>query len=140
MGNVWADCFVKFDNKSYTGCTFKYKTNFTENSVVDKCGKYCPLECDSTFYSHSLNSQTVMQSNAALDGSTSFTVYYSSLKVVTITEKPKTQLFDLISNIGGIFGLLIGIGFVSLFEVSEVFIEILVHFAHKNRNRIHPIK
>jgi len=134
LGNVWADCFVNYERLDTTGCTFKYKTSFVKNSVIDQCGKYCPLECDSTFYSHSLSSEI-----APGDNSIRFKVYYTSLKVVTITEKPKTQLFDLISNIGGIFGLFIGIGFVSVFEVSEIFIEIFVHFTFKNSNPIHPM-
>ncbi len=129
LGNVWSDCFVGFDQRNKERCTMKYKTNFSKDSVVEKCAQYCPLECDSTFYTYSLSSGEL---TPGVTNTTTFRVFYNSLKVAVISQKPKTQLFDLVSNIGGIFGLFIGLSFVSLFEISEIFIEILIYSVEKS--------
>jgi hypothetical protein len=50
-------------------------------------------------------------------------VYYQSLKYTSITQIPKTKVFDLISNLGGTLGLFIGVSFVTLFEFGELLIE-----------------
>jgi len=129
LGNVWSDCFVGLEKHDENLCTMKYKRNFTKNSVVENCAKYCPLECDSTIYTYSMSTgQPANESTTT----TTFRVFYNSLKVATISQKPKTQLFDLVSNIGGIFGLFIGLSFVSLFEIGEIFIEILISILFRN--------
>jgi hypothetical protein len=91
--------------------------------------------CDSTFYTHSISLAAYHN-----DPATSFRVFYSSLKVATISETPKTQLFDLISNIGGIFGLFIGISFVTLFELAEIFIEIIFSIFQRNNIKVENIE
>ncbi len=135
LGNVWSDCFFNFEKHSLSSCTMEFKENFTANSVVEKCEQYCPLECDSTFYTHSISLAAYHN-----DPATSFRVFFSSLKVATISETPKTQLFDLISNIGGIFGLFIGISFVTLFELAEIFIEIIFSIFQRNNNKVEIIE
>ena len=40
-----------------------------------------------------------------------------------LSQSPKEIEFDLISSIGGICGLFIGVSFVSLFEIGEILIE-----------------
>jgi hypothetical protein len=48
----------------------------------------------------------------------------------------KEKEFDLLSNIGGILGLFIGVSFVTLFEIGELLIEILLFiFKRKNNNK-----
>ena len=136
LGTVWSDCFVGLEKHDENLCTMKYKRNFTKNSVVENCAKYCPLECDSTIYTYSMSTgQPANESTTT----TTFRVFYNSLKVATISQKPKTQLFDLVSNIGGIFGLFIGLSFVSLFEIGEIFIEILISIFLRN-DRINNIE
>ena len=82
------------------------------------CDQYCPLVCDSISY---LVSDNNYMNN---DDLTSIVVFYQSLQYTLITQHPKTETFDFISSVGGILGLFIGISFVSLFEIGEVFIEI----------------
>ena len=55
-------------------------------------------------------------------------VYYESLKYTLISQQPKTQLLNLIPNIGGALGLFIGISFLSFIEIIELFIEIILSF------------
>ena len=55
-------------------------------------------------------------------------VYYNDLKYTLISEEPKTELFILISEIGGILGLFLGISFLSFFELFEILFEIFHTF------------
>ena len=48
-------------------------------------------------------------------------VYYRSLVYTFIAEEPKMEFFDLVSNIEGVFGLFIGMNFLSLIEFIELF-------------------
>ena len=52
-------------------------------------------------------------------------VYYKELKYTLISQQPKTEIFDLISKIGGILGLFMGISFMSLIEILEILFEIM---------------
>ena len=60
-------------------------------------------------------------------------VYFENLKYTSITQEPKMKEFDLVSSIGGIFGLFIGVSFVSLFEVGAMLAEILFVIFQKQR-------
>ncbi len=135
LGNVWTDCFLKFENNPM-GCTIKNKQDFFEKSVLEKCLKYCPLQCDSERYFYTISSSNTISklinsSSLGNDNFTTFWIFYNNLNVQFITQKPKIQLFDLISNIGGIFGLFIGFGFVSLFEFGELLLEIILILLEK---------
>ena len=79
------------------------------------------MECDSISYFVNENTMYYETSNEIHISS-----YYRSLKYIKIKQTPKMKEFDLISNIGGIFGLFIGISFVSLFELCELLMEILI--------------
>jgi len=131
LGRVWIDCFYVAEKQNQSRCTFKYKQNFTRNKVVEKCAEYCPLECDSTFYTYSLSSGY----DRSIEDITTFRLFYSTLKVTKISQKPKAKIFDLISTIGGILGIFIGLTFVSIFELGEILIEIVYSiFSIRERN------
>ncbi len=50
--------------------------------------------------------------------------YYNEFKYTLISEKPETESFKFISDIGGILGLFLGISFLSLIEIFEIIYEI----------------
>ena len=60
-----------------------------------------------------------------LDGALSFNVYYDALEYTLISEKPQTLLVDLVSNIGGLLGIFIGISFLSILEIFEFLFELI---------------
>jgi len=130
IGNVWEDCFVNFERKNLSGCIFNRKLEFFRESILDKCKEYCPLECESVSYTVNLNMLTNRNE-------TEIFIYYQSLKYTLISQLEKEKVFDLISNIGGIFGLFIGVSFVSLFEIGELFIEgfFILFYKKKNKNK-----
>ena len=125
LGSAWSDCWIKFEKKRW-GCTFDDKKAFFKNSLLDKCEKYCPLECDSISYSSSVNS-------LPFQNFFELRIYYEDLKYTSITQIPKSQTFDLVSDIGGICGLFIGVSFVTLFEIGELLIEGLFFLFERKR-------
>ena len=48
------------------------------------------------------------------------------VKQTFVNEEIKTQLADLISNIGGFLGLFLGLSFLSLIEFVEILIQIVL--------------
>jgi hypothetical protein len=65
-------------------------------------------------------------------------VFYDRLSFNEITEKPSFTFVDLISNVGGTFGLFIGISLLSFLEIVEIIYELLsIYF--KNKERIPPL-
>jgi hypothetical protein len=134
LGRVWRDCYIRKEVFDQNGCTYKYRRNFFEKSIVEKCANYCPLECNSTTYTFSSSSTY----NVFHKNTTAVRFFYNSLKVTKISQIPKTQIFDLVSNVGGIFSLFIGFSFVTLFEISEIFIVIAFSLFQSN-NRVEKI-
>jgi len=125
LGNVWEDCFVNHENKNSSGCIYNDKLIFFRESIINKSKDFCPMECETVSYSVNFNSIN--------DGEIKFTVYFESLKYTLISQIPKTREFDLLSNIGGIFGLFIGVSFVTVFEIGEVFIEVFYIISQRKK-------
>ena len=130
IGNVFEKCLMTFDYEIYDDCTWNYRSNFTKNNLVEKCSDYCPLECDSFSLSYSIStfsgSFTINQTNF-----TEIYFYYKTLKYKTVVQEPKMKWQQLISNLGGYLGLFVGLSFVSLFEITEIFIEIVFILTRK---------
>jgi len=137
LGNVFEQCWVIKERASYSSCTWKYRTNFTKNDLVEKCSDYCPLECDSMTFSYSISTYNRSYNRKSL--STEIYVYYRSLKYTSITQQAKMKWEQLISNLGGYLSLFVGLSFVSLFEITEIFVEIffiLSEGANPSQSRI----
>ena len=54
-----------------------------------------------------------------------FNIYYQDLSYSEITQIPKSDIIDLVSGMGGLLGLFIGVSFLSFAEVIEVILEII---------------
>ena len=125
-----------------------------------KCN--CPLECETNIlsYAYSISEYPTIQNSKFLMnqslikkrlGSLSYTdlkqnvarvqIFYNELKETFISEEIKTQIFDLVSNIGGTLGLFLGLSFLSLIEFFEIFFQILIIYLlkRKNQNKIEMI-
>ena len=53
-------------------------------------------------------------------------VFYSELKYTEIMQQPKATLVDLICGIGGILGLFVGASFLSIIELLEASIAVVL--------------
>ena len=114
---------IKRTNLNVSNCTDNFIETFQSSDPFEKCSKYCPLECDSNKLLVSLNTRELPRTGNITKGfdytefktyenvSKSFFsiyVYYEDLDYTLIEQIPKIQIFDLISNIGGLFGLFLG--------------------------------
>lgn len=120
IGNVWQQCWLELEKKNQSSCTWYFKQNFYTSSITEKCAKYCPLECTQISYSVEISSIHLVNSSL-----TKLKVFYRSLKFTSITQEPKILLIDLVSNIGGTFGLFVGVSFVTIIEIIEVLTELV---------------
>jgi hypothetical protein len=126
-------------------CVSEYLRIFYEKYQYDKCFKYCPLECESTnFIINTYNEQLPDFGNISLKaksdiGLHNFStyeevnkhfivlyIYYKNLNYKFISQNPKTEMFNFISNIGGILGVFLGISFLSFIEIIEIIYEIII--------------
>lgn len=133
---------------------------FTFN-VKSLCSQDCPLECDSIKYnsfksyakypsaayasvlsknsnirakydnSNTLN-QTVLKQNML-----ELNVFYDKMDYYVFEEVANMKLTDLLSTIGGTLGLFLGISVLSLFEIIDIVLQILLY---KRRNRLDVTK
>jgi hypothetical protein len=114
---------LKKANLNVSKCTDNFIEAFQSSDPFEKCSKYCPLECDSNKLLVSLNTRELPRTGNITKGfdytefktyenvSKSFFsiyVYYEDLDYTLIEQIPKIQIFDLISNVGGLFGLFLG--------------------------------
>ena len=53
-------------------------------------------------------------------------IFYDKLEQTIITEDIKTQVFDLVSGMGGTLGLFLGLSFLSLIEIVEILLQIIL--------------
>ena len=49
-----------------------------------------------------------------------------------ISQQSKMRVFDLFSNVGGLFGLFLGMGLLNLVEIIEIFSEVICILFIKN--------
>jgi len=128
LGSVWDDCWTKFENSTYLSCTWNFKANFYSKSIQEKCSFYCPLECDSISYS--------VEKNYIYDQNrTRFKVFFGSLKYNHISQEQAFPIEEFIGTIGDILGIFVGVSFVSLFEIIELLIELIIIFVNKQKNK-----
>jgi hypothetical protein len=128
-------------------CVSEYLKEFRISrlkSEFDKCSVYCPSECDSMTYMITSSYEALPKSGKISykskmeNGLNSFEtyeqvsrhfssilVYYKELKYTRISQEPKTMLFNVISNVGGILGLFLGISFLSFMEIFEMLFQII---------------
>ena len=60
-------------------------------------------------------------------------INYEKLEYTLIREDQKTTLIDLISNVGGTLGLCLGMSFLSIVEIAEIGMEIVLSLLKKNK-------
>jgi hypothetical protein len=129
---------------------------FDGSSLSPECNEMCPFECKKMIFStihsqlnefsnekaqeyfeHKLLKPKYEQLNSSLSdvkqSIINLNVFYDRLSFTEITEKPSFTFVDLVSNVGGTFGLFIGISLLSLLEIVELIYEILlIYFKNKD--------
>ena len=126
LGNVWPDCWVEKEEATLDSCTFNAKKDFYNRNLKQYCADFCPLECYTISYAININTFKSLHFNDT--DITSIKVFYRNLKYIYISQQPKMLLFDALSNVGGTLGLFIGLSFVTIFEIIEIFLELILLF------------
>jgi hypothetical protein len=120
----------KYSNDKIKSCYNTFMDHFHNDHDIDQvCSEYCPLECDTINYDISINSR--ISQTLSSDNITAIYVFYEDLKYTLISQQPKLQFIDLISNIGGSLGLFVGISFISFLELFEILVEIIFIYFEK---------
>ena len=127
-------------------CYQKAWSKFSDGSSRQMINCDCPLGCEETGYTYSVSSAEFPTKNYAqyllnhniikkrfLNVNKSLIVFddlkqsiarvqifYNELIETLIEESPKMSAADLVSNIGGTFGLFLGLSFASLIELFEI--------------------
>jgi hypothetical protein len=115
-----AKCYNNINDSNIKACVDSFLSKFE----VEKCSNYCPLECDTLNYQISHSSKKISSLDDSIRNKMfKIYVFYEDLKYTLITQKPKIELFGLISNIGGTLGLFIGFSFISVLELFELIAE-----------------
>lgn len=123
--------------------------NFYEEKIFKDYLTNCPIECDTISYtvttSHSvypsyeeylylLNNTNLMsnfpESNVSLieelkESVASVYIFFEDLEYTFISQQPKTESWNFISNIGGVLSLFIGFSFLSLIDIVQFILEII---------------
>lgn len=129
---------------------------------LSECASQCPYECNTEdfslsisytdfpswdFYYQKLHSNADFYEklfNLSVDDITyemftasvaSVFLYYDDLVDTQITESPSLTLVTLISNIGGIMGLFIGVSILSFVEFIELAVTFVIIVCQEYRNR-----
>ncbi len=120
-------------------CTANFVDHFK-----DDCTEYCPNLCSSVEYDISFYTEYIPNFGEIKNGSffdefknyenisknyLQISVYFEDLKYILIDQKPKMEPFDLVSNIGNVFGLFLGMGLLSFIEIIEIMIEFFIYIA-----------
>lgn len=135
--------FISSQNREYTQkecISLMNNNNLSENSL----NLYCPLECDTFNYDIRLYTQTLL-SYGKIRNTTyvyefknwenvtktmfGLRIFYEDLRYTLITQQARIELFGLISNLGGGISLFLSLNFISLFEIFEILVEIIIYYS-----------
>jgi hypothetical protein len=156
LGFIWEVNWRK-DNKF--PCVNDLNYRFFKNNLNDLCLKDCPFECNSIEFSIDVTTSKFPSQAYALrlmndskiksnyppgynitledlrESMVQFSVYYTDFEYTKIGQIPKQQFTDIVSNLGGLLGLFIGMSFLSFGELIEVLVEVFLIFLEK-KNKV----
>ncbi len=133
-----------------TDCVDNLIFNYTSQKlhIPNNCLEKCKPECDLNRFKIAQNHISIISDEYKaiynitandMDKSVYINVYYSDLKYTIMKQIPKMSLIDLISNLGGLLGLFVGISFLTFIEIIQICLEMIFHIiSNKNykKNKI----
>ena len=149
LGNITTKCLNVYQIECILNVTDKIFLR--RNDYINICGFDCPIECNTIDYYQScsssyypseyyvnllakknylqnfnLNSSFASIQNSVRNYLVKVTINYNELGYTFMEEQPSIDMFTLIGNVGGQFGLFIGISLLSIVEVLELSIDIII--------------
>ena len=140
-------------NESQYYCIDRY---FVDVEYARFCFEECPLECSGMWFDKTVSTNHIsilkyqelfkryvkeqqiinVNANDSFDEIAIINIYYRKLGYTQINESPKIIFVDLLSSIGGIGGLFLGISVLTLVEVLELIFLIICEIKKHNRINI----
>jgi len=102
----------------------------SDDYISNFCIQYCPLECYSINYEIKTTFSNYPNYNYALNSLMTNPIITSN----QISKDAKIEIVDLVSGIGGLLGLFLGMSFLSFAEIIEMFLEALSFFLQRSKN------
>lgn len=62
-------------------------------------------------------------------------IFYKNIEYTQLDELEKMGLFDLVSAIGGVLGLFLGVSFLSFAELIEILLELMLSCYESRKSR-----
>jgi hypothetical protein len=88
------------------------------------------------FFDDEYNNSNTVTINELINSNLVYvTVYYPSLQYEQISESPKTQIFDLFTQIGGALGMFVSFSVFTIFELIEIFLLIVKELIIGNKSQ-----
>ena len=157
LGFPWELDFGNFSTKIYFDCAAKEYGNFITKNIHEFCKLDCPLECNSIDFNIEVMTSLFPNENYAKElmnnskikskypagynitledlskSLVQFSVYYKNFDYTLVSQTPKQELVDCVSNFGGLLGLFVGMSFLSFGELIEALVEVLIIAFEKNK-------
>ena len=112
-----------------------YYGNYKNSDVDKECDKMCPLECKYEQYDLYLTKNKQRNTSDFYSSAIYVTLYFDSPSYLNYDESPSISVYNLVSNVGGAIGLLLGMSLLSIFEVLEMIIlSIFLIIKHKYKS------
>jgi hypothetical protein len=124
-------------------CTNNMIANYS-NNIEETCANECPLECEYITYETAmsqldypnrqhfddLKKRFKEYENMSIDEYKKthlrLNIHFKSNDYAEIREMPKTSAIELISNLGGVLGIFLGLSIFSFVEVFEILLRIAI--------------
>ncbi len=90
---------------------------------VSECKEACPLECDNIQFTKDVVGYASDANRISLR------VFFAEMSYTDVTQSPKSTLYDLVSTIGGVFGLFLGFSILSFAEILTLIIDVIAVIA-----------
>jgi len=129
--------FLCIQRQNYD-CLFNKNSSLFINSIrPTKCYAECPLECKKINYrlSQSYLGHYFKENNSITHSRLKLTVFYTNLEYTLLTQVTKISWIDLVSSVGGVLGLFMGVSFFSLIEILTILSELFGEFLSDKINR-----
>lgn len=134
-------------------CSYPIYNSFYNEDLTQTC-PYCKYECEKMMYEYSsshnayptqkyanfllklnqIKANNITTYEKLKRNVLALNIFYDDLQYKVIKEMPIIDLLTLISNIGGILGLFLGMSFINIMEIVEFLCEVLFIFSHKLKN------
>jgi hypothetical protein len=113
-------------------CIENLYDNFIDKTttIPEHCFEKCPYECDYINYRLQQTYLGQYPDSERKNDLILLDIYYPKLIYTLVDQINKIDKFQLVANIGGIFGLFIGMNFFTLVEIIEILLQIILDYIH----------